>query len=106
MQNTFLNKALKEVSLDIAIELDDCLINVEYDGWYWHREREEQDRKRDYFLYSNGYKVLRIRSAYALPTNEELFEAIDYLITTNHHHKIITLPDWDEQEQKHQNRLK
>lgn len=105
-QNTFLNKALKEVSLDIAIELDNCLINVEYDGWYWHRDRKEQDRKRDYFLYSNGYKVLRIRSAYALPTKEELFEAIGYLITTSHHHKIITFPDWDEQEQKYQNKLK
>ena len=101
-----LNYVIGEVSLDIRLSVGNALIAIEYDGWYWHKDKKEKDRKRDYFLYSNGYKVLRIRSAYALPTEEELFGAIDYLITTNHHHKIITLPDWDEQEQKYQNKLK
>lgn len=99
--NVVLNKAVDDISLDIGLNIDGCLIDVEYDGWYWHKDREDLDRKRDYFLYSKGYKVLRIRSAYALPTKEEIFNAIDYLVNTEHHHKIITLPDWIEKENKY-----
>ena len=96
-----LNKAVEDVSLDIGLNINGCLIDVEYDGWYWHKDREGFDRKRDYFLYSKGYKVLRIRSVYALATEEEIFDAIDYLVNTEHHHKIITLPDWIEKENKY-----
>lgn len=101
-KNVKLNYVVGEVSLDILLSVGDALIAIEYDGWYWHEDKKDKDRRRDYFLYSNGYKVLRIRSAYMLPIKKELFEAIDYLATTNHHHKIITLSDWNEQEQKHQ----
>lgn len=96
-----LNKAVNDVSLDIGLNIGGCLIDVEYDGWYWHKNRENFDRKRDYFLYSKGYKVLRIRSVYALPTEKEIFDAIDYLVNTEHYHKIITLPDWIEKENKY-----
>lgn len=104
--NVALNKLLKNVFLDIEVRINDILIDVEYDGWYWHRGKEDEDRRRNYAVMSDGYKVLRIRSARALPTNEELFQAIDYLATTNHCYKVIALSDWDEYEQAYQNRLK
>lgn len=101
-----LNKLLKNVFLDIEVRINGVLIDIEYDGWYWHKDKEDEDRKRNYAVMADGYKVLRIRSARSLPTNEELFEAINYLTTTNHCYKVIVLPDWDEYEQIYQNKLK
>lgn len=79
---------------------------MEYDGWYWHRDKENEDRRRNYAVISEGYKVLRIKAARDIPTNEELFNAINFLAYNECNFKEIKLPDWDEQEQKYQNRLK
>ena len=75
--------------------MDSIKIDVEYDGWFWHQDKHK-DLKRDKFLQSQGFKVLRVRSGVQLPTEEELFEAIDYLVNTEHHFKEIILSDWKE----------
>lgn len=90
-----LNKAVGTLNLDIEFVIDNCKIDVEYDGWYWHRDKNK-DLKRDYYLYSLGYKILRIHSGTLIPTEEELKDSINFLINTEHHHKILQLKDWKE----------
>jgi hypothetical protein len=80
---------------DIALLISDKIkIDIEYDCWYWHNQ--ERDKRRDYYHMGRGWKILRIKSGMKLPTKEELFEAIDYLINTEHHHREIFLEDWKE----------
>jgi hypothetical protein len=83
-------------SLDIFICINNIKIDVEYDGWYFHQD-QQKDIKRDKFLQSQGLKTLRIRSSHLLPTEQELFDAIDYLVDTEHKFKEIILSDWKEE---------
>lgn len=81
---------LDTINFDCLLKIKDNLIDVEYDGWYWHKNRQEQDKRRNYFVMSQGYKVLRIRSNNTLPTEEQIKEAVDYLVN-NHHLAYIDL---------------
>lgn len=92
---TQLNYQLNSCILDIFVCIDDINIDVEYDGSYWHQDKQ-RDLKRDKFLQSQGFKTLRIRSGHLLPDEDELFSAIDYLTTTDHCFKEIILSDWKE----------
>lgn len=47
-------------SLDCTIELNDCKIDIEYDGWFWHQDKN-RDIRRDNYVKSQGYKILRIK---------------------------------------------
>ena len=64
--------------------IDDIKIDVEYDGWYWHKDTKIKDTRRDNYVKSQGYKVLRI-VAYEdrLPTVKELTESINVLLNDN-----------------------
>lgn len=90
--NCELNYPCGESSLDCMVIINDIKIDVEYDGWYWHKDREKEDRNRDYFVKSCGYKVLRF-FAYAdrLPTGQELTTAIEQLTTTNKRYLKVEL---------------
>lgn len=82
--NSELNYPCDKVSLDCMVVADGIRIDVEYDGWFWHKDRREEDMRRDFFVESKGYKVIRFM-AYdnRLPTKQELREAINKLITTD-----------------------
>jgi len=67
-----------------------------YDGWYWHNPKD--DRRKDEYLKSKGWKVLRIRSGHKIPTIEQLEIAIKKLTTTDKVFTTITLDDWKEEE--------
>lgn len=97
--NVELNYPFGRCALDILININGILIDVEYDCDYWHQDLLV-DLKRDKFLQSNGFKTLRIRSRYKLPSEEQLFSAIDELITTNRMFKEIILPDWNPEQYK------
>ena len=90
-----LNYPFSTCSLDIFICVNGINIDIEYEGCYWHRD-SQRDIKRDKFLQSQGFKTLRIKSGHLLPTEEELFDAINYLVNTEHHFKEIILSDWKE----------
>lgn len=94
-----LNYPFSTCSLDVFIEIDGVKIDCEYDCWYWHQD-QQRDIKRDKFLQSKGFKTLRIKSGRLLPTEQELFDAIDYLVNTEHHFKEIILSDWEEKEEE------
>lgn len=96
-KNAEINYPFSTCSLDIFVDIDGILIDIEYDGWYWHQDKQK-DIKRDKFLQSHGFKTLRVRSGHLLPTEQELFDAIDYLVNTEHHFKEIILSDWKEKE--------
>ena len=89
-----LNYPFSKVALDICLISDSIKIDVEYDGGYWHKNKQQDDRRRDEFLKSNGFKILRIKSRHYIPTKEQLQEMIDDLLITEHHYKEIILKDW------------
>ena len=89
--NCELNYPVSNCSLDCLIIVNDLKINIEYDGWYWHKDKQERDRRRDEFLKSQGYKILRIKASRMIPTKEQLKNAIDYLVKGNHSYTEIIL---------------
>lgn len=78
--NCELNYPCDKVSLDCMVVINNQKIDVEYDGWYWHKDKQEQDKRRNFFVESKGYKVFRIL-AYAdrLPTILEIEKGINFL---------------------------
>lgn len=93
--NAELNYPFSTCSLDVFISINNVELDIEYDGSYWHYD-EQKDIRRDKFLQSKGFKTLRIRSGHLLPTEQELFDAIDELVNTNRVFKEIILSDWKE----------
>lgn len=90
-ENCIDNFTIDKLNLDCLLLFDGNKIDVEYDGWHWHKDKQEKDMKRNYWLISQGYKVLRIRSNYELPTKEQIIEGVDYLVKGNHHLCYIDL---------------
>ena len=82
--NCKLNYPCDKISLDCMTVIEGIKIDVEYDGWYWHKDTEEKDKIRDCYVKSKGYKVLRIL-AYEdrLPTKEELVQGISFLLDSD-----------------------
>lgn len=96
--NVELNYPVSRISTDIGLFINDIKIDVEYDGWYFHKDKQNEDRKRDEFLKSQGWKILRIKSRRKLPTMKELQYAIDKLVNTDRSFTQIKLDDWGEKE--------
>ena len=73
------------INMDCMVNLGTDKIDVEYDGWYYHKDRQEKDKRRNYFLIKQGYKVLRIKGNKKddIPTKEQIIEAIDCLVKGN-----------------------
>ena len=80
-------------SLDIALFIDDKNIDIEYDGWYWHQDLQH-DRRRDEFLKSNDWKIIRIKGSHKIPTENQLQEAINRIIENEYSYTEIVLDDW------------
>lgn len=81
----------EELNFDCLVKINEVLIDVEYDGWYWHKNKQEYDKRRNYFLTRRGYKVLRFQANNAIPTKEELKEAIEELVKDSKMVKIVKL---------------
>lgn len=71
------------LSFDCLLNVGNVLIDVEYDGWYWHKNKQEYDKRRNYFVSRRGYKILRIIANTSIPTDEELCNAINVLCNTD-----------------------
>lgn len=85
-----LNYPCGSCMLDCSVEINGVKIDVEYDGRYWHQD-EQRDRRRDEFVKTQGYKILRIRGSHAVPTIGELMDRINFLLTTIHTYTCIEL---------------
>ena len=75
------------------VNINDCKIDIEYDGQYWHTLDNQiyKDRIRDNYLIEQGYKILRVKGNRKIPTKEQLQEGIDYLVKDNHTYAEIIL---------------
>jgi very-short-patch-repair endonuclease len=93
-----LNYPLSNVNLDVAIFIGNIKIDLEYDCWYWHKDNQKYDRKRDEFTKSQGWKVLRVKSNKKIPSLEELIQSIDKLINSSRKYTEIVLDDWGNKE--------
>ena len=94
-ENVELNYVFNKFSLDIALFVCGKKIDVEYDGWYWHQDKQ-RDRRRDEILKSQGWSILRIKSGNKLPTVEQLIEKINNIIDNDIRYSEIILDDWKE----------
>lgn len=100
-----LNFPLQKFSLDIAIKTNEnCLIDIEYDGWFWHKDKRK-DYSRDVIVKKYGYKILRIRSGELIPSEEQIKDSINCLLLNSNTFKEIILSDW-EKRQKNKNKNK
>ena len=72
------------------IKVDGVLIDVEYDGWYWHQD-ENKDNERDKFVISNGYKVFRIKGGLKNPSKTQIIQNISDLINSENMSKVMIL---------------
>lgn len=90
--NCELNYPCDMLSLDCMVVIDGIAYDIEYDGWYWHKDRKDEDRKRAYYVESVGYKVIRFL-AYAdrIPTEKEIRDTIEYLTTKNKKFALLEL---------------
>lgn len=89
--NCFPSYVLKNVVMDCMVIIKNIKVDIEYDGWYWHKNRQKEDRRRDEFIKSQGYKILRIKAKREIPSYEQILESINKLIETNHNYNEIIL---------------
>lgn len=83
--NCELNYPVGRCSLDCMVVVDGVRIDVEFDGVYWHRDTEDKDRRRNYYVIKSGYKVLRFFRDGQMPTREQIKSNIDILVNTDKH---------------------
>lgn len=88
-----INYPFSSLSLDVFIVINNCKIDVEYDGSFWHQD-PQKDRRRDEFLKREGFKILRIRSAHLIPEENQLKAVITQLVETNKNFIELILEDW------------
>lgn len=77
------------LNFDYLLEINGVKIDVEYDGYYWHKNKQDSDRRRNYFLIRRGFKILRIKANKEIPTKEQIIEAIDYLVNGHSLYEIV-----------------
>ena len=75
--------------LDFMLNINDCKIDIEYDGISYHENKIEKDKIRNEFVISQGYKILRIQGFGKVPELEELQKLIQNLVNSMDNIKII-----------------
>lgn len=78
-----LNKVLCSFAFDVSLKYKGQLIDIEYDGSYWHND-PQKDRRRDEVVKQHGYRILRIRGKQNPPSQEVLINTIEQFINTDH----------------------
>lgn len=72
------------ISMDCLLTVNDIKIDVEYDGAYWHKDKNRQDERRDWYCINRGYKVLRFCGKENPPTKEQIIKSVNYLVNSGH----------------------
>ena len=89
--NALLNYPCGRCLLDCVVEVNGEKFDIEYDGWYWHKDRLKQDYQRDWFIKNNGYRIIRILAMKEVPTKEQISSTISEMIEKNLFFKRIIL---------------
>jgi len=92
-ENCFPSALCGPLTLDCLLQIDGQKIDFEYDGVYWHKNRQQKDAARNAVLLQEGYKIVRIKAnnADTMPTIEQIKQAVDYLVKDNHHLVFIDM---------------
>lgn len=77
-----LNSILSSFALDVSLSYKGHLIDIEYDGLYWHND-PQKDRRRDEVVKQYGYKILRIRGKKEPPAKELLINTIENFVNND-----------------------
>jgi len=88
-----LNLPVGKYNVDIALLVNGVQIAVEYDSWFWHAHKINEDDKRDAKLSDAGWRVLRIKTNKKLPNKNQLRTAISQILKGANKTEII-LDDW------------
>jgi hypothetical protein len=94
MTGGILNYKVGKYFVDIALVRYSQKIAIEYDCWYWHKDRLDKDLARDNFLINNGWKILHIRAGSKTPSGSQLHSHIMLLCTSMKDIMYIQLDDW------------
>jgi protein-arginine kinase activator protein McsA len=84
----YINYKLNNRYIDIAYP--EHKIAIEYDGWYWHKD---DNNEKDEDIFSSGWKLLRIKSRTSLPDKSSVLGCLDKLKNGNTYQEIV-LGDW------------
>jgi very-short-patch-repair endonuclease len=90
--NVVLNYPVSKCNLDVAVFTSNINIDIEYDGLYWHDDAI-RDRRRDEFVKSKGWKILRIKSIRQVPELNEIIDKINWLINNPYNYTEIIMED-------------
>mgnify|MGYP004648255663 CR=1 FL=1 len=85
-----LNYPCGRYNLDIMIVTDSGKIDIEYDGWYWHKDKQDKDKIRDKYILDKGYKIIRFickKNEYI--DKDFLLDTIESMKSHNSNIKII-----------------
>lgn len=82
--------------IDIVLLIEGQKIAIEYDGWHYHKNRQDKDRQKRKYLREHGFKTLRIKGGSDIPTKERLMAALDKLTDSTNKRLWyeIALPGW------------
>ena len=83
-------------SLDCFLNLSNCKIDIEYDGWYWHQFIKNHDKSRDDFVNKQGIKIIRIKAGRIIPAKEELLFLINKVINEDLFYYEKIYPEWEQ----------
>jgi very-short-patch-repair endonuclease len=67
-------------------------VAIEYDAWFWHGHKVQEDYCRALELVNLGWRVLSIKTSKLLPTLDQLQESIAQL--DQHPYIELVLDDW------------
>jgi hypothetical protein len=90
-----MNYPILSFNLDVAILQQDKLIDIEYDGWHWHKNIQP-DIKRNHVLMDKGWYIIRILSDKLIPDIDQIKSALNNIFNSNKKLQLITLSDWGE----------
>jgi len=79
--------------IDIVIHYPEFKIAIEYDGWYWHKDKIEQDNIRHQEIINNGSRLLVIRCRNKRPNIKTIISKIRKLENDSKYELIIG-KDW------------
>lgn len=78
--NCFPSFPFENTNFDCLVTLGDIKIDVEYDGWFWHKNKQERDKRRNYYVIKRGFRVLRFVANDDIPTKEQIIDGVNQIL--------------------------
>lgn len=97
MLGGWLNYKVGTFYIDVALFQEGKKIAIEYDSYYWHKNKKDQDNRKTLTLKELGWKLLRIKSDWKIPDKSQLILALQAL--EDNDYCEMTLDDWVKREE-------